>query len=302
MNIYNHTRAGHNYQLINSRSLYILQIFLLLAFIQFPPQATAKQQGVISNIVIGGSGSDLGTFKQLATAFMKIEPAINVTVLPSLGSSGGVRALTSNFIDIALLSRAPKTHEQSNNLQYIHYAKTPLVFAVSTANKAVGVNTADLLKYYSGTRTTWPDGIQVRPILRPKSDSDTLTLLKSMPVFAKSMNNAYHRKSIIVAITDQDMTTHLKSIPGAIGTSTLSLIMSENVPLRALRLNGIMPSPKSLEQRQYKFAKDLYYATKNNPPKRVKRFLAFLKSKEAQKILEKTGHLIVTAEKPGINP
>jgi len=147
---------------------------ILSVLLFFGPGLQAKP------LVIGGSGTDLGTFRLLADVFSQSHPSIRVKILPSMGSSGGIKALNHGLLDLALTSRALKDKEKSPNLVYKRYASTPLVFAVASSSKQRNINTDQVLKIYTGAHKHWPDGSVVRPILRPSTDSDTKILLNSL--------------------------------------------------------------------------------------------------------------------------
>lgn len=50
-------------------------------------------------IKIGGAGSALGSMKMLGAAFEKKHPGVKVVVLPSLGSIGGIKAVSKGALD-----------------------------------------------------------------------------------------------------------------------------------------------------------------------------------------------------------
>lgn len=245
-------------------------------------------------LIIGGSGSDLGTFKILVSEFKKTRPDVEITILPSMGSSGGMKALKHARIDLALTSRALKQKEISAKIQFKHYASTPMVFAVAKSSKQQNINKDQVLSIFTGEIKHWPDGSVVRPILRPSTDSDTKILLDTLidckPCFKKS----YQRRGVPVALTDQESADMIASVPGGLGTSTLALLLSENKPLKVLKLNGVVPSAESLERHSYPVYKELFFAyNRQNTKQSLDAFLTFLKTEKALSIFLDTGHLVV---------
>lgn len=245
------------------------------------------------HIQIGGSGTDLATFGLIANAFMEDQDDIKVSVLPSLGSGGGVRALAAGKVDIALTSRPLKKKEQNPNFQAVHYGRTPMVFAVKDDSPIVSANIEELAAIYSGKQRTWNDGSVVRPILRPPSDSDTLVLRNAFSVFDNALDVAYKRPGIPTATSDQDSADMMERIPGALGTSTLALLNAEKRSLKALTLDGVAPSAATIAQGRYPMVKDLYLVVSVKPTDQVKRFLAFFASQRGMDILNDTGHLVI---------
>src|SRR5258708_1091963 len=59
-------------------------------------------------IRIGGTGNALGPMHVLGQAFAKANPGVTVTVLPSLGSGGGIKAAANGAVQIAVSSRTLK--------------------------------------------------------------------------------------------------------------------------------------------------------------------------------------------------
>lgn len=245
-------------------------------------------------LVIGGSGTDLGTFRILAEAFSKKNPSIEIKILPSMGSSGGIKALKHGMLDLALTSRALKDKEKSLDLISMHYASTPLVFAVASSSKQRNINTDQVLKIYTGAVKRWPDGSVVRPVLRPSTDSDTKIVLDSLIECKKCFYQAYQRRELPVAITDQESAGMIGNIPGGLGTSTLALILSENKPIKALALNNVVASADSLKNKTYPMYKNLYLVyNRQHNNQNLTAFLSFLTTQRAQSIFLNTAHLVV---------
>jgi len=254
------------------------------------PTSLASESKILR---IGGSGTDLSTFRHLSQKFKQHNQDIIINILPSLGSSGAVKALKDGKLDIGLLSRKLKNQEKDARFIAKHYARTALIFTVNKKSEIQSTNIKNIAAYYSGIEKYWPDGSVVRPILRPQSDSDMNLLRSVFPKLTRSFEIAYHRKGLPLAVTDQDSADKISRVPGAIGTSTLALILSENRPLKALKLNNISATIKNIENGSYPLVKDLYYVVNNPSKNEVKHFLTFLTSDTGINILRKTGHQVI---------
>lgn len=247
-------------------------------------------------INVGGSGADLATMRLLAEAFQRVEPKVSVEVLPNLGSGGGLKAVLAGKLDLALLTRTLKDKETQHGLRVLHYARTPLVFAVARDNPQTGIDRAHLIEIYSGRNLRWKHGAPIRLVLRPESDSDTLILKQALPGIVPSLNEAYQRLGLPIAVTDQDAADAIETIPGAVGTSTLALLLAEKRKLKPLAVDGVGPSPATLASGAYPFVKELYFVLPAASPSHVQRFIAFVRSHQGTGILEKTGHFVVRSD------
>jgi len=244
------------------------------------------------SLLIGGSGADLGVFKQLAREFSKQYPSFKIKVLPSMGSSGGIKALQHNKIDLALTSRQLRPNENTPDITVRHYASTPLVFVVAANSSQTSISRDQVNKIYSDESRQWSDGSALRVILRPLNDSDTKVLMQVMSDCEACLRQIYQRKGVPVAVTDQESADMVARVPGAIGTSTLALVLGENKPLKALQLDGVMPSAETLKNTSYPMHKDLYLVFKPGN-KKLQKFIEYIYSEPAQLILKNTGHLTV---------
>ncbi|MBI5739651.1 MAG: substrate-binding domain-containing protein [Nitrospirae bacterium] len=248
-------------------------------------------------IIIGGTGSALGSMAELSEAFQKRNPGVSVKILPSLGSGGGIKAAIDCVIDIGIISRPLKEEELRQGVVDIEYAVTPFVFVTSKKTEGLNFTLRDIAGIYSGEIKTWPDGSPVRLILRPASDSDTLMLKGMSPEMDRAVGKALLQEGMIIAPTDQDSAGTAERVSGSLGTSTLSLIISEKRRLNMLSLNGVAPGVKSLSDGAYPFYKKLFLVTGPKAAPAAKKFIEFIKSGEGSAILSRTGYLPLTGKK-----
>lgn len=252
--------------------------------------ASAKQ------LLIGGSGTDLATMRLLAAAFTAQRPDVNVRVLNSLGSGGGVKAVAGGRLHLGLTSRPLNARELKYPISAHLYARTPLVVATRQDNPASDIESGVLFAAMSGQHQYWPDGLLMRLVLRPKSDSDTLKLVQTFAPAKQALDQAYRLRGVPVAQSDQDAAEALEAIGGSVGLSSLSLIVAERRALKALTLDGVAPSLDNLASGRYPMAKDLYLVLPANPDEDALRLARFIAAESGQQLLRKTGHLPVPLE------
>ncbi|MEW6601057.1 MAG: substrate-binding domain-containing protein [Nitrospirota bacterium] len=277
--------------LIKSRKVVVALLFFMLICVQLPftPQLSGAEI-----LKIGGTGTALGSMKLLAAAFEKSRPDITVLVLPSLGSSGGIGAVSRGALDIGVSSRAFKEEELSWGLQEIEYAKTPLVPVTYAGTSVPGLSSGEIIKIYRGEMQVWPDGTRIRPVLRPAAESDTITVKNISPEMSEAVDFALERQGMLIALTDQDSADMIEKIPGSFGFSTLTQIISEKRRVKVLALNGVLPVPHALADGSYPCFKVSYLVIKKKPSVPVQQFVDFVRSDEGRKILEESGNVVVS--------
>jgi len=243
-------------------------------------------------IKVGGTGAALRSMQTLAEAFQESHPGATLVVVAGLGSRGGKRALVAGAIDMAISADPLKAEEREQGMVAQEYARTPLVFVTAQTNPASAITLQELIDVFHGKITTWSDGRRLRLILRPPGDSDTTTLKSISPAMRDAVIAAHAQPGLKVAVTDQDAADDIAAIPGALGTSTLALIASERRPLKALALNGVVPSVDAVANGSYPYFKSLYVITRPNPAPPVQQFIAFLRSATGRDILVHLGQWV----------
>ena len=243
-----------------------------------------------ADVKIGGTGNALGTMEQLGKAYAKGNPGTKVTVLPSLGSGGGIKAVASGAIDIGVSSRPLKEEERQLGLVESEYARTPFVFAVPAKSRVIAISSGQIADLYSGRTEAWPDGGRVRLVLRPAGDGDSVQIRKMNAAIGAALTHAEAIPGIKFATNDQENAGDIERIPGAFGATTLALITSEDRPLRALELDGVAPTVANAAAGRYPHFTRLYLITRSNPAADPQRFIAFLRSREGGDLLVRNGN------------
>jgi phosphate transport system substrate-binding protein len=240
---------------------------------------------------MGGTGSALAAMDILAAAYRKAAPEAAIEILPSLGTSGGLRALQAGAIQIALSARPLTEAERANGLRDLPYARTPLAFATHQESGIATISRDDLVRVYAGELTEWPSGIPVRLIRRPATEADWALLITLSPGMERAVQSALRRPGLMTAATDQDNAAALATVRGSFGLIALGQAFAERRNLLLLKLDGTSPTPAAVAAGQWPLTRSLYVVTKAVPPSEVTAFLDFVVSREGTAILAEYGHL-----------
>lgn len=243
-------------------------------------------------IKVGGTGAALATMQILADAYRKTVPGERISVLPSLGSSGGIKAVLAGAIQVAVSSRRLEPAEASQGASAFEYGRTPFVFAVPLKAEVEAITVKDLVEIYSGARGEWPDGTRIRLVLRPAGEADTDIVKSISPELRQALTLAEKRPGTPFAFTDQKAADAIESIPGGFGPTSLAQIITEKRALRPLRLNGVAPSAKAIADGTYPYYKSLYIVTGPRTPAAARDFAAFARSPAGREILTRNGYAL----------
>jgi phosphate transport system substrate-binding protein len=268
-------------------------VSLLSAFLLSGPLAAADEV-----LKIGGTGGILGAMRLLGGAYEKNSPGVTVKVFPSLGSRGGVDAVSKRAIDIGLSVRPMNETLRKLDFSALEFARSPFVLTTGKGTAVSGLSTEELVKIYRGETQTWSDGQRLRVVLRPASDSDTILIKTLSAEMSQAVDAALSRPGMLSALTDQDCLDAAEDTPGALALSTLTQILTEKRSVKILALNGVKPSLKTLSDQTYPHYKTFFIVTRREPADQTRRFLSFIQSPKGRKILEASGNL-PNAERPG---
>ena len=273
-----------------------VSLVIALAALASAPFGAVAQAHHPKGLLIGGTGTALGGMQLVANEFKKSHPNVKVTILPSLGSGGGIRALLAHKIGIAVSARPLKAKEQSKRIVATEYARTPLVFATRRDTATVDVTTEQLAPIYR-SNGDWPDGSRLRLVMRPLSESDNKLLGSMSKDLEAAIQHAVSREGQFIAMTDQENASALERIPGSFGMTTLAQIISERRHVKPLSFNGVSGTVEALNNKRYPYAKRLFYVSSSAPRRTAKAFLSFLNSDAGRAVLKSSGHLVVRATK-----
>lgn len=263
----------------------IVAIMSVLAFLA--PAVFAEE-----TVRVSGTGAAVGGMKLLGEAFEKKNPGVKVVVYPSLGSTGGIKALAAGKLDIAVSARRVREEENVPGLVEKPYAKAPFVFATSSSNPINGLGLSEIQDIYAGKKTTWPDGRKIFLVLRPAGDTFTAFLEKISPGMKDAVESSKKRPGMFIGITDQDAADQIERAPASFGATSYSIVVSERRSIKPLSVDGISPVGRQGANEAYPYFLTLYLVyVKDRTTAGIGNFLRFIDSKEGEKILGRNGHI-----------
>lgn len=260
------------------------------------PRASAPSRPAHDGLRMAGSGSNLPITRALSTAFSVVETQ-HAVVHASIGSSGGLQALLDGVIDIALVSRPLRDGEREQGLVITPYARVPVVVAVHASVPAASIGRAELVEIFEGRQRSWSDGSPIVVLQRERGDSSHAVLDRVVPGFAEANEQAYRALRWRVLNRDDAMREALADTPGAIGLFGEGTIPS-SLPIKALAVDDVLPSPRTVRDGSYPFHKDFGFVTRDAPRGAAAAFIAFVLSPAGRRIIEDNGALPLAGPLP----
>lgn len=268
--------------------IFIFAVLLIMGSI-FTGTASASSK---ETLIITGTGSSIGIMEKMAGDFQSKHPNVSVKVLPSIGSTGGIKAVLAEKIDIGLSARSLKPEELREGIIEEPYARVAYIFGVQESNPVTGVTLAEIEEIYAGKRKTWPDGTPIRLVLRPLSDACSDYMASINPGLKSAAEEAHAIPDVFVGNTDQEAARQIEQTPGSFGTTTSCVVAAEKRKIKALFVDGTAPTLANLSSGKYPYAMTVSIVYKKNKYRgTIKTFIDFIFSRDGQKLLSHYGHV-----------
>ena len=213
------------------------------------------------------------------------------------GSGDGATALIDGRCEIATMSRFMKKKEfkkaVNNGVMPVAHvvAMDGVCVIVNPANPIKALKMETLRKIYQNKITNWkelggPD-MKITVISRDTASGTYETFYKIAMKKNKLGSNVEYTKS------NTEVFNRVKSTKGAIGYVGLGYVKDE---VKALKVNGIMPSKKTIASGTYPISRPLYMFTNGYPKlgSLAHAFVSFYLSEKGQEIVEAKGFVPVT--------
>jgi phosphate transport system substrate-binding protein len=252
----------------------------------------AASAGSKETLIIAGTGSGISVMKLMARDFQRKHPNVTVKVLPSIGSTGGIRAVREEKIDIGLSARSLKPEERRAGIIEEPYGRIAFIFGVQESNPEKGLTLAEIEEIYAGTRKSWPDGTPIRLILRPLSDTYSVYLASINPGMKSASEKAHAIPDVFIGNTDQEAALQIEKTPGSLGTTSSSIVATEKRKIKALSVDGTAPTVANVSTGKYPYAMTMSVVYKRNKYRgSTKDFIEFVFSRYGRTLLTDSGHV-----------
>jgi len=253
---------------------------------------SAVSAGSKETLMITGTGSSIRVMELMAKDFQRKHPNVDVKVLPSIGSTGGIMAVQENKIDIGLSARSLKPEERSTGIIEEPYGRIAFIFGVQDSNPVKGFTLAEIEEIYAGKRKTWPDGTPIRLILRPLSDAYSTYMASINPGLKSACKKAHTIPDVFVGNTDQVAARQIEKTLGSLGTTSSSIVATEKRKIKALSVDGTAPTLVNVSTGKYPYAMTMSVVYKRDRYRgAIKDFIDFVFSGAGQKLLSDNGHV-----------
>lgn len=237
---------------------------------------------------VGGTGIGLRLADLLGHALEATDPSVSTTVLPSLGTSGGIKAVGAGAIDVAIAARPLKDTEKETGVTEAACLTTALVF-VTSRHSAPGISLSSLPRLYADPDPRWPDGQPLKVILRSPAGSENPYLIRLVPGMEEALAKAFARPGIPVGATDQENAALAARTEGSFAIATLLQVKAEKLKLLPLALDGVDPGPKSLADGTYPMPLPVCFLLPAKAAPGAAKFIGFARSPAGQKIIRDHG-------------
>jgi len=231
-----------------------------------------------------------------AEAFMSNYPDLEITVKKT-GSGDGAAALVDGRCDIAIMSRFMKEKEfkkavENGIFPVAHVVAMDGVCAVvHPSNPVTQLSTSRIRDIYKGKITNWKEvGGPDSPIVVISRDTSSGTY---ETFHGLVMNKEEMGSKVEYVNSNPQAHARVKTTVGAIGYVGIGFL---DANVKALKVNGILPSRQTITTGQYPVARPLFMFTNGYPKlgSMTYKFCTFYLTETGQEIIEAKGFVPVT--------
>jgi phosphate transport system substrate-binding protein len=241
------------------------------------------------SIVIKGSTTVLPIAQAALEAYMKANKDVQIS-LSGAGSGDGIKALIDKTTDIANSSREIKKEEislsEAKGVKPVAHvvAYDALIPVVHPNNKVKNLSLDQLSQIYQGKIINWKevggDDLKIVVISRDSSSGT----FESWDHFVMKKAKVTPRAQMMAS--NGAIVTAIAKNRYAISYLGMGYV---NKSVKPIQVNGVSGSAQTVLSKQYPLARELYMYTNGEPAGEVAKYIAFVKSAEGQKIVEKVG-------------
>lgn len=248
-------------------------------------------------IIIDGSTTVGPIAKAFAEYYMGINKDVNITVSES-GSGNGAKSLINGTCNIADMSRFMKAKEfkaasEKGIMPVAHVvALDGLPILVHPANPVKQLTVEQVRDIYMGKITNWKDvGGPNKKIVTISRDTNSGTYETFHKLVMKKQKIA---EGCEYVGSNGAVRSRVQSTPNAIGYAGLGFV---DKTVKALSINGVYPSRKTVSTGKYPIARPLFMFTNGYPKmgSHVYQFVTIHLTKQGQEMVERIGFVPVTS-------
>ena len=259
--------------------------------------AIAGAVAASDKIVIDGSTTVGPISKAFAEYFMAAQPDVNITVSES-GSGNGAKSMVNGTCDVAIMSRPMKDSEfkaaADKGTQPIAHvvALDGLPILVHPSNPVQQLTVEQVRKIYLGEISNWNEvGGPDKAIVSISRDTNSGTY----ETFTKLvMGKQKIHKNCEYVGSNGAIRQRVQTTPAAIGYAGLGFV---DKTVKALKINGIYPSPETVQTGEYPVARPLFMYTNKYPKlgSTLYQYMTIHLTEDGQEMVEEIGFVPVTA-------
>lgn len=239
-----------------------------------------------SSLLIDGSTGVKPLVESLAKHYMLANPSAQIQVGTGLNPQSRITALLDKRIHIAMASHGIDLQQIKKKGLVAHkIAQMAVVIGVNHSVNIQGISHSTLCQIYALETTNWRvlgvSDLTIKPFMRPHNEVDAEVVSANIPCFANLQN------TIVIPTMEKSgqMAKALSEVAGAIGMTTLVRVSQSMGAIRALSIEGAVPSTANLVSGVYPLTRDSYLITASSPSHTVADFLAYVRSDEGAQVI-----------------
>lgn len=148
-----------------------------------------------------------------------------------------------------------------------------------------------LTDIYSLKTMQWPDGGQIRLIMRAATETDSILLRSLSPRMDAAISQTLQRQRTPVAENDLDNLQLLESTPGSLGTASLGLLRITGSAVKPIGFNGVQPSLETMANGRYPLANTLILITDKQSNEATLAFVQYLQNPQVSRMLREWDYI-----------